>query len=247
MDKVRLIFIALVLACTAPAAYADIQAALAAAERSEADAERDQRSKPGEVLGFFGIKPGMRVADLFTGGGYYSEVLAIAVGPEGHVTAHNNGGYANFAGDAPANRFRGRGLDNLEYMVTEADDLQLPGELDAIIMVMSFHDTYWIDPEGNWTTIDNEKFNSQLFAALRSGGVLGIVDHAATAGSGTEAVASLHRIDKAFVVAELEAVGLRLDAEGDMLANAEDDYSKLVFDPAVRGKTDRFVLRFVKP
>ena len=129
--------IALIVTTASFAHGGDLADTLAVADRSEADAERDRRAKPAEILEFFGIEAGMHVADLFTGGGYYSEVLSIAVGPEGQVIAHNNEAYASFAGDAPANRFRGRGLDNLNYMVTETSDLQLPQDLDAIIMVMS--------------------------------------------------------------------------------------------------------------
>lgn len=103
----------------------NFEAALAAPERSDADRERDATSKPAEVLAFFGVETGMRVADLFAGGGYYSEILSRVVGPTGHVTAHNNGPYAQFAGDEPADRLASDRLSNVDYIVTEADDLRV--------------------------------------------------------------------------------------------------------------------------
>ena len=224
-----------------------IVALLASADRSEEDQARDARSKPAQVLAFLGIAPGMQVADLFTGGGYYSEAIAAVVGPQGRVFAHNNSPYAGFAGDAPATRFAPGRLPNLTYQVTEADNLKLPQQLDAIIMVMSFHDTYWVNPKQGWPKIDNALFNKQLYTALKPGGTLGIVDHAATLGSGIDAVSDLHRIDEDFVTKELEAAGFRLEETSDALRNDLDDRSAVVFDTSIRGQTDRFIFRFTKP
>jgi len=72
----------------APAAD-DLESRLADASRAEADRARDAGRKPAEVLAFLGIEPGMSVLDLMAGGGYYTEVLSLAVGPEGQVVAHN--------------------------------------------------------------------------------------------------------------------------------------------------------------
>jgi predicted methyltransferase len=224
-----------------------IEATLAAAERSDADRERDATSKPAQVLAFFGVVPGMRVVDLFAGGGYYSEILSLAVGPRGHVTAHNNGPYAQFSGAQAVARFSGGRLSNVDYIVTEAADLQLPAGLDLAVMVMSLHDVYWVNETQGWPAIDRRRFIEQVFASLKSGGSLGIVDHSALEESGIEAVGTLHRIDESFVKAELEAVGFRLAAHSDILRNSSDDRSKVVFDPTIRRMTDRFVLRFEKP
>jgi predicted methyltransferase len=242
-----LLCVCLLLSGGTATAAADFKAALAAPDRSDADRERDATSKPAEVLAFFEVAPGMRVADLFAGGGYYSEILSHAVGPTGRVTAHNNGAYAQFAGEQPARRFGDNRLGNVDYIVTEANALQLPGGLDLVIMVMSFHDLYWVEESQGWPAIDRRRFIEQVFASLRPGGSLGIVDHSAAAGSGIDAVGALHRIDEAFVKAELEAVGFRLAAASDILRNPQDDRTKQVFDPSIRRKTDRFVLRFEKP
>ena len=222
----------------------DFNQTLAAADRSAADIERDLRSRPVEVLEFLELQPGMRVADIFTGGGYYGEVLSHAVGATGLVVAHNNAAYANFAGDAPVKRFGDNRLSNSRYLVTEADDLQLPNNLDLILMVMSYHDVYWVNEQQGWPAIDTAAFDAQLYAALRPGGSLAIIDHHAAEGTKADAVAPLHRIDRDFVVRRLEAAGFRLAEESQMFRNEADDRSLLVFDPKIRGKTDRFFLRF---
>lgn len=80
-----------------------------------------------------------------------------------------------------------------------------------------------------------------------AGGRYVIVDHAAAAGSGTSDAQSLHRIDPASVREEVEAAGFVLDAESTILAIEDDPRSVNVFDSAIKGRTDRFVYRFVKP
>lgn len=237
---------ALVCLMGATSLAAGITDAVAHPDRSDDDRTRDATSKPAEVLMFLGLEEGMQVADLMAGGGYYSEIMARAVGDAGHVTAFNNTGYANFAGDAPKQRFDGR-LDNVTYSVADAEAMGLPGGLDFVIMVMSFHDVYWVAPQQGWNKIDTAKFNAQIYDALKPGGVLAIVDHAALDGSGVDAVGTLHRIDEAFVVDELTGAGFELAASSDLLRNADDPRTALVFDPSIRRKTDRFLLKFVKP
>ena len=237
-------------ACLCLAAAVDLSAGIADAvahpDRSDEDRARDATSKPVEVLGFLGLAEGMQVADLMAGGGYYSEIIARAVGESGHVVAFNNGGYAQFAGDAPKQRFTGR-LDNVTYSTGDAEAMGLPNGLDFAIMVMSFHDVYWVAPERGWNKIDTAKFNAQIFAALKPGGVLAIIDHAAMDGAGADVVGSLHRIDEAFVVSELTKAGFELAETSDILRNADDPHTAMVFDPSIRRKTDRFILKFVKP
>jgi predicted methyltransferase len=114
-------------------------------------------------------------------------------------------------------------------------------------MVLSFHDMFWISPENNWPEIDRPALLAELFAALKPGGILGIIDHQAIPGSPGETGGTVHRIDRAIVVDELTQAGLVLDAESDLLRNPADDHSKGVFDPDIRGKTDRFMLKFRKP
>lgn len=216
--------------------------------RSNGDRERDALRKPDRILAFFGIRPGMRVLDMFSGGGYYTELLSYVVGPEGSVSAHTNEAYAQYVGDEAITRYGNDRLPNVEILMAENNELNLsPEEYDAVLLILSFHDIYYVDPKNGWPKIDGGKLLTEFYKGLKPGGVLGIVDHYAAAGSPRETGGTLHRIDPAIVTADLKAAGFVADGKSDALRNMEDDYSKNMADPAVRGKTDRFVFRFVKP
>jgi predicted methyltransferase len=216
-------------------------AALAAADRSDKDRERDARERPAEVLAFAGFGPGMRIADLFGGGGYYSEILAHVVGPKGKVLLVNNPPYAAFAKDDQAVRFKDGRLSAVERVVAPSDNLGLgSAKLDAALFVMSYHDLYYAEAK-DFPRIDAGQFLDQVQRALKPGGHLLIVDHVAAPGTGSAPAQTLHRIDEEFTVKDLAAHGFELVGRFDGLRNATDDHSKLVFDPAVRGHTDRFV------
>jgi len=222
--------------------------ALASPSRLEADPARDVGRKPAEVLAFFGIGPDMVVLDMFSGGGYYAEILSKVVGDDGRVVAHSNSAYLNFVGDEFAARHAEGRLPNVDVLMAENNELTLDAnQFDAITMMLAFHDTYWINPEGGWPEIDRPVLNAELFASLKPGGVLGVVDHYAEAGASSETGGTLHRIDRAIAIADFEAAGFVLEAESDILRNPEDDYSQGVFTAGVRGNTDRFILRFRKP
>lgn len=222
--------------------------AVANEARSEADIARDAGRKPAEVLSFFRIEPGMSVLDLFSGGGYYSEILSYVVGDDGHVLAHSNKAYLRFVGEEFVARYAGGRLPNVDLLMAENNKLRLdPNSLDAIIMGLSYHDTYWVNAENGWPEIDRNKLLATLFTALKPGGVLGLTDHYAAEGSGSNSVPTLHRIEKSLVIADFEAAGFQLDAQSDLLRNPDDDHNTSVFDEGTRGQTDRFVLRFRKP
>lgn len=224
------------------------EAAVASELRSDADRTRDVGRKPAEVLEFVGIKPGMAVLDMFSGGGWYAEVIAHVVGDSGHVIAHTNSAYKNFVGDALEDRFAGGRVANTEILLAENNQLMLEeNSLDAIMMAQSFHDLYHVDDEGGWELIDGAAFLAELRKGLKPGGIVAIVDHSATAGSPPETGDSLHRIDPALVVENMEAAGFTLEGSSDILANPDDDLSQIVFAEGIRGKTDRFVMRFRNP
>ena len=223
-------------------------AAVAIPERAPEDRERDRHSLPGAVLEFFDIQPGMRVLDLYSGGGYYSELLSYVVGPEGSVVAHNNSAYAGYVGDEIGRRYANDRLPNVEILMAENNELGLPeAEFDAILMILAYHDVYYSNPKDGWPKIDGPRLLAELYVALKPGGVLGIVDHYAEAGAPRETGGTLHRIDPGIVIADVTRAGFELDRKSDALRNMEDDYSKTVFDPELRGRTDRFILRFRKP
>ncbi len=230
------------IAGTAGAAEPDVYtAALANPARSAADRERDARDRPAEVLALAGIKSGMVVADIFGGGGYWSEILTGVVGVEGSVLLVNNPPYVEFAKKELDARFGGGRLASVKQRVVDAKALGLgSGALDAAIIVLSYHDLYHVDEKGGWPAIDAAQFLEQIRSAVKPGGVFVVIDHAAQDGTGSAAAQELHRIEEAFAERDIESHGFELETRWDGLRNAADDHSKLVFDPAVRGKTDRF-------
>ena len=232
-----------------PAAGPDAyETAVSHPNRLAADHDRDAGRKPAEVLAFFGIEPGMTVLDMFSGGGYYSELMSYVVGPDGRVVAHSNLAYLNFVGDEFNERHAEGRLANVEVMMAENNELALAAEtFDAITMILSYHDLFYADPENGWPKIDGPKILAELYQGMKPGAILGVVDHYAEAGSSRETGNSVHRIDPGIVISELEIAGFVLDGKSQILRNMDDDYSKIVFDPELRGKTDRFVLRFLKP
>lgn len=218
---------------------------LAASDRFEGDREKDATRKPAETLALLGVEPGMTVLDLYSGGGYYAELLSMLVGDDGKVVAHNNSPYLGFAGDEIEARYTEGRLENVERITRDNDALEFADDrYDGILMMLTYHDIYYDAPENGWTAIDGPALLAELHEALKPGGALLIVDHRAAPGSPPESGNTIHRIDPAIVVREMEAAGFTLTDEADFLANEGDDHSVNVFDPAVRGKTDRFVLRF---
>jgi predicted methyltransferase len=226
-----------------------VRSAVDAPDRTNADRALDGGRKPDLMLAFFGIKPGMRVAELGAGGGYTSELLARVVGTTGKVYAQNSAFILErFANGPLTERLAKPELAKLGNVVRSDRpfDDPLPPEvkdLDAVLDVLFYHDTVW-------QKVDREKMNRAVFASLKSGGVYGIVDHSALAGSGLTAVESIHRIEEKVLREEIEHAGFRLVAEASFLKNSGDtrDWST---SPRVvgerRGTSDRFVLKFQKP
>ena len=216
--------------------------ALAEPARSAADRERDAREKPQQVLALAGFERGMTVADVFGGGGYYSEILAGVVGKRGKVLLLNNAPYERFVQRAFETRLADGRLPNVEYRLISNDDLGLePASLDGALINLSLHDLYYADPEHGWSAINDRVFLGQLVAALKPGAHLLVVDHSAKDGAGIEAAKTLHRIEEKFVIQELRRYGLEWTAAIPVLRNPADDRSLSAFDPAIRGRTDRFV------
>jgi len=224
------------------------EAAVASDARPDSDRDRDADRKPAAVLGFLGIEPGMTVLDMFTGGGYYAEIISGVVGEEGKVIAQSNQAYLGFVGDAFKERFDSGRLTNVEVLMAENNELSLEADsLDAVMLVLSFHDLYHSDPENGWPRIDGPAFLAELMKGLKPGGIVAIIDHYAEAGAPAETGDTVHRIDPAIVVADMEAAGFVLDGQSDLLRNPNDDLTRIVFAPEVRGKTDRFMMRFKNP
>lgn len=216
--------------------------------RLAADRERDGRDQPASVLSFAGFKAGDRIADIFGGGGYYSEILSDVVGNGGRVLLINNPPYFEYAKKDLEPRLASGRMKNVTSSVVPPAAMQLgTATLDGALIVMSYHDLYVSDPEGGWPAIDAAQFIDQIVTALKPGGVLLIVDHSAKPGTGKGDAQALHRIDEAFAIADFKTHGLVFDGSIEILRNPADDRSKGVFDAAIKGRTDRFVHRYRKP
>ncbi len=224
-------------------AQADLAADLASPDRPQEDRDRDAGRKPAEVLAFLGIEPGMTVMDLIAAGGYYTEVLSRAVGPTGKVFAQNPPVVLEFrdgANDkAMTQRLADGRLSNVERVDQDLVDVELPaGSLDAAITALNFHDVLQNGGEAAAAGM-----LAKVKELLKPGGVLGVVDHVGVAGNDN---AELHRLDMEVGVPILEAAGFDI-ASSDLLRNPEDDHSLLVFDPTIRGQTDRVLYKLTKP
>lgn len=221
---------------------------LAAPSRTADDRERDLRDRPDAMLALAGFGRGDTIADIFGGGGYYSEIISGIVGPQGKVLLINNAPYDGFAKKGLGPRLADNRLPNVRYSIAPNEALGLgAGTLDGALIVMSYHDLYYVDPGSGWAAIDAGQFIDQIVTALKPGGRLLIVDHAAREGTGKADAQTLHRIEESFAVSDFKAHGLEFAGNIETLRNRDDDRSKNVFDPAIRGKTDRFVHLYRKP
>jgi predicted methyltransferase len=203
--------------------------------RTDADRLADARRRPVEFLEFAGVKPGMRVLDVAAGGGYTTQLLALAVGNGGVVWAQGAKAQPNLE-----KRLNEHPQANIIRAVRPFDD-PVPGEaakLDLITLVLNYHDIANLP-------IDRAKMNQRLFEALKPGGHFVIVDHSARPGSGTAGSKTLHRIDEATVLAEVRQAGFQLEKIGDFLRNPADSREKPSFEKDLM--SDRFALRLVKP
>jgi len=223
-----------------PASYA---AVLADAGRTAEDRARDEARHTAETLAFTGVRPGEKVADMIIGGGYFTRVFAAAVGPQGHVTAWQPEEFIAFQASYGDSLTAADALPNVDGVRSPIGAPGFPAGLDLIFTAQNYHDLH-LQP---FPTDTAAKVNAAAFAALKPGGRYVIIDHDAAAGSGLSAAHTLHRIDIEAVKQEVQAAGFLLDGESGVLANPEDPRTANVFNPAIRGRTSQFMLRFRKP
>lgn len=230
----------LALLAAAGAAAQDYAAIVAAPDRSAADRETDKRRQPAKLLEFAGVRTGMKVLDVGAAGGYSTELLARAVGPQGAVYAQDSPAVAQRVKERFEPRTASPAMKTVVRVVRPYDDPVPPDvrELDLITIMFWYHDITAME-------VDRAKMNRALYAALKPGGHLVIADHAGPPGSGTTAGKTLHRIEESAARAELEAAGFKLVASGDFLRNPDDPRDKPVFRHPV--PVDEFVLKFEKP
>ena len=224
--------VSLLAACatTSTLNYSDI---LVNTNRPDAERALDAVRKPHEVMAFYGVKKGDKVADLFATRGYYTAILSQLVGVEGVVYAANQAARPELH-----ERAKQPSMANVRIIDGPFDKIALPqdGSLDFVFIHLDYHE---LPPDARIP------MNRRIFASLKKGGAYGVVDHSAKEGAGDTVAKTLHRMDKNLVTKEATSVGFRLDTEGTMLSRADDtrDFSVV----KIRDRSDRFVLKFVKP
>lgn len=223
-----------------------IAAAIADPARPASDRKQDPNRKSQQVLEFAGVKPGDRVADFIPGRGYVTRLFSKIVGKDGHVYAvvpdelfkrfkHADAAVKKLAAN-PA-------YPNVTVLREPVNKFSAPEKLDLVWTSMNYHDLHdkFMGPA------DMAVLNKAIFRALKPGGIYLVLDHAAAAGSGVRDTGTLHRIDPAVVKKEVLAAGFVLDGVSDVLHNPDDDHTLRVFNPKIRGMTDKFIFRFRKP
>jgi predicted methyltransferase len=225
-----------------------IAAAVADPSRPDADKARDADRKPAEMLAFAGVKPGMKIGEIWPGGGYYTRIFAKTVGPKGVVYAL----VPSRAPNAPANApdpaagmtalAASPGYANLHVLALGPTGG--PAGIEPVDLMWTsdnYHDFH------NRPNADLLAMNKAVLAALKPGGIYIVIDHAAEPGSGARDTSTLHRIDPALAKTELLAAGFEFVGESNALRNPADAHAVLNREPSVRGKTDQFAYKFRKP
>jgi len=224
---------------TVPAGTADyIVKAVQSKDRPAADTARDADRKPAELLTLSGVKPGDKVAEYAAFGQYFSRLLSSIVGEKGSVLMLDLPYLEQRTGKASRDFVAAH--PNTSYVNQDFNTAELPANLDAVVMVLYYHDLML-------NNIDVAKFNARVFKALKPGGTYFIVDHNAKPGSGTADTKTLHRIDPTVIKTEIGAAGFELVTESKVLANPADDHSWMPFAQGKRGTTDQSVFKFRKP
>jgi predicted methyltransferase len=226
----------------APDLPAYVAHAVADTSRPKDDVDTDASRGPADTLAFAGVKPGMMVGELFPGGGYFTRMISDIVGPTGKVYGLENAGWKESV-EFDQKLAAEPGRTNIVLDVEPFGQFRLPEKVDLFWITQNYHDL----KIAKYGLVDMAAFNRHVFESLKPGGVYFILDHQANPGTTVEQIAVLHRIEKAQVIKEVTAAGFKLVAEGKFLNRPADDHTRTIFDPAIRGKTDQYMLKFVKP
>jgi predicted methyltransferase len=236
---------------------------LAGSWRSPQNKARDVYRHPKGTLQFFGIRPDQTVIEITPGGGWYSEILAPLLKDNGHYIA----AVTKPAGDGEASRdlsgLRGKFAADAEHygkaQLLEFDPkAPVLGAPNSADMVLTFRNVH------NWVMADTAPAMFKAFyAALRPGGVLGVVDHRAANNASIDAIKGSGYLPTSYVVKLATDAGFKLEEQSEINANPKDtkDYPKGVWTlpPTLTlgdqdkdkylaiGESDRMTLRFVKP
>jgi predicted methyltransferase len=247
----RRVLVLAVLACAGYASADNVPASVAAAisdpRRPAEQVRLDATRRPALVLAFAQVKPGDHVADFMPGNGYFTRILSDVVGPNGRVYAFNP---AEQIKNCPPSEIAGSqaiahdpSYTNVTLLTGSLASFRIPEKLDLLWTAQNYHDLHdtFLGPA------NVAALNRAFFNALKPGGIFLVIDHVAESGSGLRDTETLHRIDPIRLRNEIEAAGFIFEAQSTALRNPDDDHSRSVFDPLVRGSTDQVVFRFRRP
>jgi predicted methyltransferase len=218
------------------------------AHRTPDNVKMDEGRKPAKVLQFLGVRRGMNVLDLFGANAYWAEMTAPVVGPTGHVMVWMP---TQFYGDKGKQSFAAfmASHPNVSIVTSPFEAPNLPNDYaDFVILNDNYHDSYWQNAKLNLPQMDPNAFLKAVYASMKRGAVIGVIDHVANPNSDTRAtVDKYHRIDPNVVKADFKRAGFVLVGSSNLLRNPADDHSTEVHDAKIKGKTDRFIFKFKKP
>ncbi len=225
----------------------ELGALVASPGRSPDNVKLDESRKPVEVLQFLGLQSGMNVIDLFGANKYWAEIIGPAVGPKGHVTVWEASQFYDDDSKKSFAEFTARN-PNVSIVSTPFEALALPkNSADFVMLNLNYHDVYWTSEKYKVPQMDPNAFLKEVYDAMKPGAVIGVIDHVGNPGDTRATVDKLHRIDPNVVKADFERAGFKLVGTSDILRNPADDHTLSVFDPKVKGKTDRVIFKFQKP
>ena len=234
--------IAAPLIAASPKITPTIAAAVADPNRPKDHREADALRKPAETIAFSGLKPGMTVGEFYPGGGYFTRMISDVVGPKGHVYGIENDKWKG-AVDANKELVASGKWKNVSIDTRPFGTVDFPKPLDIAWVTQNYHDM----KIAKYGVVDTVAFDKAVYKALKPGGIFFILDHQGAPGLTNEQIEKLHRINRDVVVKEVTSAGFKLVDEGNFLRRPGDDHTKPIFDESIRGHTDQYALKFVKP
>jgi predicted methyltransferase len=225
-----------------PNLKAVIDHAVADSARPADNKQADALRKPAETLAFAGVRPGMIVGEFYPGGGYFTRMLSDVVGPTGHVYGIENDKWKGAVDADKALLAEGK-WNNVSIDVQPFGTVNFPRPIDVAWVTQNYHDL----KIAKYGKVDTLAFDRAVYRALKPGGIFFILDHQGAPGLTDADIEKLHRINRDVVVKEVTSAGFKLAAEGNFLRRPSDDHSKPIFDESIRGHTDQYALKFVKP
>jgi predicted methyltransferase len=229
-------------AAAAPKLDVVIAAAVADPGRPAESKASDDLRKPSETLAFSGVRPGMTVGEFYPGGGYFTTMLSDVVGPRGHIYGLENQGWKGAAEADRALLAQGR-WTNVSVDAQPFGTVSFPKPFDMAWVTQNYHDLKIAE----YGKVDTIAFDRAVYKALKPGGIFFILDHEGAPDLTDAQIAKMHRISRDVVVKEVTSVGFKLVDEGNFLRRPADDHSLPIFDKAIRGHTDQYALKFIKP